>query len=135
MNKGSEHTLEFLLAFDGRVHWLEQGYRLKFQIKRVPPTPQKPHGLSYSFTLHDSDGKRLIGFDNAHAVKPPGSKFRKAAVEVDHWHRTENDAGRPYKFTSAEQLLDDFFAEVGRVLVERGIAETVIEIEEKGGSS
>lgn len=135
MGNGSEHTLEYLLAFDGRVHWLEHGYRLKFQIKRVPPTPQRPHGLSYSFTLHDPDGKRLIGFDNAHAVKPRGSRFRKATVEIDHWHRTENDAGRPYKFSSAEQLLDDFFAEVSRVLEERGVSETVIEIEEKGGSS
>jgi hypothetical protein len=33
-----EHGLEFLLAFDGRVHHLEQGYWLKFEIKRVEAT-------------------------------------------------------------------------------------------------
>jgi hypothetical protein len=30
-----EHTLEFLLAFDGRVHHLEKGYWLKFEIRRM----------------------------------------------------------------------------------------------------
>ncbi len=135
MSETPEHTLEYLLAFDGRVHWLEQGYRLKFQIRRVEPTPQRPHGLTYSFTLHDPSGKRLIGFDNAHAVKPPGSRFAKAPVEVDHWHRTESDPGRPYHFTGAVQLLDDFFAEVNRVLTERGVSDAVIDIKEKGGSS
>src|SRR5277367_4443596 len=30
-----DHGLEFLLAFDGRIHQLEEGYRLKFEIKRV----------------------------------------------------------------------------------------------------
>ena len=32
-----EHTLEFLLAFDGRVHWLESGHWIKFEIRRVDP--------------------------------------------------------------------------------------------------
>jgi|SRR6185312_13430946 len=68
MSGRDEHTLEFLLAFDGRIHHLEQGYWLKFEIKRIEPTPERPHGLRYSFTLHNADGKRLMGFDNAHGV-------------------------------------------------------------------
>lgn len=127
-----EHTLEFLLAFDGRVHWFEQGYWLKFEIKRVDPTPERPHGLRYSFTLHDPNGTRLLGFDNAHGVEPRGSRFKKRPTEVDHWHRTQGDAGRPYVFTSADRLLEDFFAEVGRVLSERRVAAVVIEDGEKG---
>lgn len=43
-----DHTLEFLLAFDGRIHHLEQGYWIKFEIKRVKATRRRPHGLSYS---------------------------------------------------------------------------------------
>ena len=43
-----------------------------------------------------------------------------------YWHRTENDPGRPYKFVSAEQLIDDFFDEIERVLNERGIPLVVI---------
>ena len=31
------------------------------------------------------------------------------------------DAGRPYAFVNAEQLIDDFFDEVERVLSERGV--------------
>jgi hypothetical protein len=60
-DESPEHTLEFLLAFHGRVHWLDSGYRLKFDIKRVDATSERPHGLRYSFTLHDPQGKRLIG--------------------------------------------------------------------------
>jgi hypothetical protein len=133
MDNAPEHTLEYLLDFDGRVHWLEQGYWLKFEIKRVEPTVQRPHGLSYSFTLHDPDGKRLIGFDNAHTVKPLGGRYGKRPETADHWHRTRDDAGRPYQFTSAEQLLEDFFAEVSRVLAERGVSDSVVAVDEKGG--
>ena len=61
----TDYGLEFLLAFDGRIHHLERGYWLKFEIKRVQATTERPHGLRYSFTLHAPDGARLVGFDNA----------------------------------------------------------------------
>ena len=121
-----EHSLAFLLAFDGRIHHLEQGYWLKFEIKRVAATPARPHGLRYAFTLHDSDGHRLIGFDNAHGVDHLGARFQQSPVEHDHWHRTGEDPGKPYGFTDAAELLTDFFAEVRRVLEERGIGDAVI---------
>jgi hypothetical protein len=114
------------LAFDGRVHHFEQGYWLKFEIGRVEPTPERPHGLRYAFTLHDGDGNRLIGFDNAHRAAPLGSRFRPAGSGHDHWHRSGDDPGRPYAFTTAEQLLADFFTEVRRVLAERGISDDVV---------
>ena len=121
-----EHTLEFLLAFDGYRHHYQDGYYAKFEIRRTEPTPERPHGLRYSFTLHAPDGTRLVGFDNAHAVAPVGSRFKKRRVSADHWHRTENDPGRPYHFVSAEKLVDDFFDEIERVLQERGIPVVVI---------
>jgi hypothetical protein len=37
--------------------------------------------------------------------------------------------GRPYEFKDAETLLDDFFDEVERVLRERGIGTTVVQVE------
>jgi hypothetical protein len=128
-NRGTtndEHALEFLLAFDGRVHHLEQGYWLKFEIKRTAPTPERPDGLRYSFSLHDPDGKRLVGFDNAHGVPPRGSRFRGPEVAYDHWHRTAGDEGRPYRFTSVDQLLADFEAQVMRVLGQLGLSRTVV---------
>lgn len=129
-NRATEYGLEFLLAFDGRIHHLEEGYWLKFEIKRVEATKERPHGLSYSFTLHARGGRRLVGFDNAHGVPPRGSRFKPQPRARDHWHRTERDPGRPYAFKDAETLIDDFFDEVERVLRERGIGTKVIEVEE-----
>jgi hypothetical protein len=122
-----EHALEFLLGFDGRIHHLEHGYWLKFEIKRVERTPQRPHGLRYSFTLHDPRGRRLIGFDNAHGVAPLGSRYRVSYVAHDHWHRAVDDQGRPYRFTTVDQLLTDFEREVERVLTERGVSTEVVD--------
>jgi hypothetical protein len=122
----SEHTLEFLLAFDGRTHWYEGGYRVRFEIRRVRKTAARPHGLRYSFTLHDPDGVRLIGFDNAHTVRPRGSRFNRGSDAADHWHRSESDQGRPYQFTDAATLIEDFMNEVERVLAERGIPVNVV---------
>jgi len=127
----SEHGLEFLLAFDGRVHHLERGYWLKFEIKRVEVTKERPHGLAYAFTLHAPDGRRLVGFDNAHGVPARGARFKPAPQASDHWHRTEHDPGRPYAFKDAETLIDDFFDEVERVLGERGIGTTVVGVDER----
>ena len=46
MNKRlTDYRLEFLLAFDGRIHHLEKGYWLKFEIARVAATATPPHGL------------------------------------------------------------------------------------------
>jgi hypothetical protein len=125
-----EYALEFLLAFDGRIHHLEEGNWIKFEIKRVKATSERPHGLSYSLTLHAPDGTRLIGFDNAHGVPATGSRFKRRPAASDHWHRTQADPGRPYAFKDAETLIDDFFDEVERVLCERGIGMRVIEVEE-----
>jgi hypothetical protein len=126
----AEYGLEFLLAFDGRVHHLEEGYWLKFEIKRVEASKERPYGLLYSFTLHAPDGARLVGFDNAHRPRARGSRFKAAPAASDHWHRTEDDPGRPYAFKNAEILIDDFFDEVERVLSERGIGMKVVSVEE-----
>ncbi len=61
-------SLDALLDLDGQVlvvdpagkHWV------KFTVKRLTPSPDRPHGLSYALTLHDNVGERLVGFDNVH---------------------------------------------------------------------
>ena len=111
-----EHSLEFLLGYDGREHVLADGYFLRFEVKQVQKSERVPHGLSYSFTLHGPDSKRLLGFDNAHAVRARGNRFLARPVAADHWHRTHDDKGRPYRFESAEKLVADFFGEVERRL-------------------
>ena len=125
---GAEHTLEFLFAFNGRVHRYAGGYWLKFEIVRATPSEARSHGLDYAFTLHGPDNRRLIGFDNAHTVPAKGSHFKKRPKAMDHWHRTETDVGRPYAFKDAEHLIDDFFDEVERVLKARGVPFDTVEL-------
>lgn len=63
--------------------------------------------------------KRILGYDNAHAVKPPKKfKYAGAKLPYDHNHRHVSDKGVPYEFKDAHQLLSDFFVEVDRVLKE-----------------
>lgn len=90
--------------------------------------------MRYSFTLHGPDGRRLVGFDNAHRVPPKGSRFRKAPEAHDHWHRTEDDVGRPYQFTDVDRLLAEFEKAVMCMLCARGVSRVVVgesEIAEK----
>jgi hypothetical protein len=107
---------------------------VRFQIMRMKKTSERPHGLRYSFTLHDLKGKRLIGFDNAHGVRALGGKKRRKEPAVDHWHRTARDKGRPYVFKDAERVVDDFFAEVERVLSEHGVPFDVVGVDDEGAS-
>lgn len=128
--KDAEHTLEFLLDFNGRIHRYARGYWLKFEITKGEKSEERPHGLSYSFTLHGPDNRRLVGFDNAHGVPAKGSRFKKRPKAMDHWHRTETDDGRPYAFKNAETLIDDFFDAVERVLKEHGVPFETVEVKE-----
>ncbi len=126
ISASQDYGLEHLLGYDGRIHHLEQGYWLKFEFKRVSESKARPHGLDYSMTLHAPDGKRLLGFDNAHQVPAKGSRFKKPPEQFDHWHRTESDPGRPYAYQDAAKLLEDFFEEVEEILTQRGVSTKVI---------
>jgi len=128
--KKPEHTLEWLLAYDGRTHYFASGHFVKFEIRLVEESGIVPHGIAYSFTFHEPDGSRLLGFNNAHPVPHSGGRYVKPKAEADHWHRTKNDEGRPYTFVSAAQLLDDFFAEVERICEAQGISTEVVDEKE-----
>src|SRR5258708_14056087 len=106
-----DHALEFRLAFDGLVHYLAGGYALRFDIGRVEATSRRPHGLSYSLTLHAPDGTRLVGFDNAHPVRDRRGRFSRRLPESHHWHRTERDPRPLYTSLYAETLIHDFLDE------------------------
>jgi len=98
------------------------GVIVKFTARRTDATPERPHGVSYAFVLRRKNGgPPWVRFDNAHAVDKGGRGYRRRPAAYDHWHRTEKDKGRSYDFTSAAQLLDDFWTEVRRVLNERNV--------------
>jgi len=125
-----EYALELLLAYDGRVHYFASGHTLRFAVRLVDKSPRTPHGMAYSLTLHAPGGKRLLGFDNAHGVPHRGGRYVKPKAEADHWHRTADDAGRPYDFVSVEKLLEDFFSEAERILREQGVAFDIVDEQE-----
>ena len=120
-----DHGLELLLAYDGRVEYLPGGYVLRFTIRSEATSVARPHGLRYSFTLHDPGNRRILGFDNAHSVRALGRNRRRTEAH-DHWHRDVSDTGRPYVFTDAATLLRDFYNEAERLLLRRGVVLDVV---------
>ena len=120
---GPEHDpgLDALLVLDGQIFFIESSgrYWVKFEVRRVEGSSDRPHGLRYSLTLHDGTGTRLVGFDNAHQFRSGAGPGRAKKAERDHAHRF--DSVRAYRYRDAATLLADFWAEVDRVLKERGI--------------
>jgi len=108
--------LEYLLALDGEVFPMSNGYWTKMEARRAQATDKVPHGIRYSLTLHDRNNTRVLGYDNAHAVKPSRKKFGAVKSTWDHTHRVNRV--EPYEFESAAQLLEDFWNEVDRFLNE-----------------
>lgn len=114
--------LDALLALDGVSFELAPDVVVEFTVRRTDVTPERPHGISYAFVLRArAGGAPWLRFDNAHAVRGGGGPYRRRAAAFDHWHRTTRDPGRPYRFTTASRLLDDFWREVRRRLDEEGI--------------
>lgn len=111
--------MDTLLDLNGSIFDQGNGYWIKLEAWQVDASKETPHGIRYSLTLHEPYGKRILGYDNAHAVKPP-KKFKYAGriLAFDHKHRHASDKGAPYAFKDAPQLLNDFFADVDRVLSE-----------------
>jgi len=83
--------------------------------------PELPNGIKYSLTLHDPQGERIFGIDNAHRPKKqrgPAAKSKRAKA-ADHLHR----GGRvyAYEFKDAETLLADFDKGVNAALKGKGV--------------
>jgi hypothetical protein len=70
---------------------------MEIKVWRVP-LPVQPSRHEYKYSLfYGRTGLRLVGFDNERG-------------KGDHMHIAGTE--RPYSFTSLDQLLTDFFAEV-----------------------
>ena len=106
-----------LLDLDGVIFWPKPNYWVKFEARLVSPTKHVPHGIRYSITLHDRSNRRILGFDNAHAIRKKGrrrNKYIGRIVTWDHVHRLEKI--EPYEFESAGQLLNDFWKAVEAII-------------------
>lgn len=107
-------SLDTLLDLDGEIFPMDNGYWTKFEAYRVTSTPQIPHGIKYSLTLHDRNNTRVLGFDNAHTFKPKKNKYRARKITWDHKHKMEKV--HPYEFESASRLIEDFWENVEEIL-------------------
>ncbi len=122
MTELRDPTLDVLLDLDGQVLVVdpEGGHWVRFVVTRVPVSPEKPHGIDYSLTLHGPDGERLVGFDNAHPVAK-----QKRGEPQDHRHAPvkpgRQRTTRAYEYRDAATLLADFWTTVDAVLRERGV--------------
>lgn len=112
--------LDTLLGLDGSIIDQGDGYWIHIKVRLLEqPSEERPHGISYSLTLHDPSNRRILGFDNAHAIKRTGrKKYSGRRLEYDHRHRGLKDKGAPYEFVDAYQLPEDFVIEVDKVLKE-----------------
>ena len=111
--------VDVLLDLDGQVFVVDTKGQYWVSVCRVVSSPGRPHGLNYSLTLHGPGGSRLVGFDNAHPVRESPGPGGKSRGPFDHRHRLETV--RPYRFKDAPTLLEDFWAEVDKLLKEKGV--------------
>jgi Family of unknown function (DUF6516) len=113
--------LDALLGLDGEMFFIDPGgkYYVRFVVKTVPPSPERPHGLSYSLTLHGETGERLVGFDNAHPIRERAAPSGRRRRVRDHRHRLRTI--RLCDYRDAATLLADFWSQVAALLKEKGV--------------
>ena len=116
----SDPSLSILLDLDGTNIGVGTKYWVKISAWVIEPDEARPHGIRYALTMHDAGNRRILGFDNAHAVKRPGGRFVEQPRAYDHLHRGPKDTGVPYAYTSADKLVGDFWQAVFKALEELG---------------
>jgi hypothetical protein len=110
-----DEGLRRLLDYNRRRYWLVNRWSIRFRITEATASKSRPHGIKYAFTLHDLDGTRLLGYDNAHGIP--------CSEAYDHGHRfRRTNELVPYKFRGADELLCDFFSSVERACQHEGVA-------------
>jgi Family of unknown function (DUF6516) len=114
-----DESLDRLLDLDGFLAEVGGGFWVKIVARRVPPDAARPHGVSYTLTLHDPGGRRVVGIDNAHVVRLTRGPAGRSSTARDHLHRGESVRG--YVYRNADTLMDDFWREVEAILKKEGI--------------
>ena len=102
-----------LLSLDGYEFQFGRGYRVKIEARSAEVSIGRLFGIKYSLTLHDPEGRRIYGLDNAHGVR--------RRPEFDHRHVYGQRRLVAYRYRGPVELLEDFYREVERLLRERGV--------------
>ena len=103
-----DHTLEFLLQFNGVRYVYPNGCWWLIRARRARANRSRPAGIKYSLAFFDADSNCLVRFDNSHSIR--------GGAPADHWHRVGRDEPLRYSFSGAERLIEDFFAAIDRFL-------------------
>jgi hypothetical protein len=111
--------LDRLLDLDGFIAEVGGGFWVKIVARRVPPDADRPHGVSYTLTLHNPTGERAFGIDNAHLIRATRGPAGRSSPAHDHLHRGESV--HPYAYRDADTLMDDFWLEVEAFLKREGV--------------
>jgi len=117
-----DDALERLLEYHGLRYYLGNAWYVRFRIWRVEVSEARPHGIRYSFTLHDDLNARLLGFDNAHGVP------RQVAHDHQHNFRRTKQIFE-YAFVNADKLLSDFMTAAGDACQRENVEFTFVEKE------
>ena len=118
----TDHGIETLLNLHGWTDEVGGGFWVSVKAFRVPPDELRPHGINYTLTMHRPGGKRIVGYDNAHAPpigSGPARKSQQRAKGFDHRHFRERITW--YDFESPVKLMEDFWADVQTILEEEGV--------------
>ncbi len=115
-NKKDYVGLEILLEMNGEIFPMDNGYWTKIEARESVANEHIPHGIKYSLTLHNQSNIRVLGYDNAHGIKPKRKKYGAKRVVWDHKH--ERKIVEPYEFESPAQLLEHLSVNVERMLLE-----------------
>ncbi|MGH8337235.1 MAG: toxin-antitoxin system TumE family protein [Gammaproteobacteria bacterium] len=111
MPERADYGLELLLSLNGHEFEFTDGHVVKYRVRKLPASRNRPGGIKYSLTLHDLGGKRIYGIDNAHKVR--------GRTEFDNRHLYEGNAPVAYHYRDPVVLLEDFLREVEQVLKQR----------------
>lgn len=109
-----DNGLKTLLDLNGEVFMMDDRHWVKFECHTVNKNDHIPHGIKYSLTLHDKNNERILGYDNAHSIKPRRRRFAARRVQWDHKH--EKKIVKSYEFSNVDQLLVDFWEDVNAIL-------------------
>jgi hypothetical protein len=116
-----DHDLEALPSLHGWNSEIGGGFWVSVTAIRVAPDEGRPHGISYSLTLHSpgsgsSDTTTPIFHPSAAGQRKRSFRKRRA---YDHRHRRNRITW--YAFDSAPKLMEDFWNDVQSLLKEEGV--------------
>lgn len=117
MNNNHDKTLLHLPELDGVNYVVDDnlGLWIKFVVKRINITDERPHGIRYSLSLHNRLNQRMLGFDNAHSI---ASITKNKIITYDHYHTENPGRMKIYHYENAATLLQDFWAAVDKKIKE-----------------